>query len=56
MRLIRTVATWFDQRLPAHGARLMRRDQWLHPIPRETASWAYVFRQRGDDGFLGCNG
>src|ERR1700677_4727755 len=40
MRLIRTVGSWLDARLQLSSpiAATMR-----HPIPRETASWAYVF-------------
>src|SRR5271169_1666286 len=40
MRLIRTIAKWFDDRLQL-GAPIAETMQ--HPIPRETASWAYVF-------------
>src|ERR1700690_2256156 len=40
MRLIRTVGKWMDQRLQL-GAPI--RATMDHPIPRETASWAYVF-------------
>src|ERR1700727_2297729 len=40
MRLIRTIGNWFDDRLQLGSpiAETMR-----HPIPRETASWFYVF-------------
>lgn len=40
MRLIRTVGRWFDQRLQL-GSPI--RETMQHPIPKETASWAYVF-------------
>src|ERR1700687_2171317 len=40
MRLIRRVGNWFDARLQL-GAPI--RETMEHPIPRETASWAYVF-------------
>src|ERR1700735_1177316 len=40
MRLIRSAGKWFDQRLKL-GAPM--RETMNHPIPRETASWAYVF-------------
>src|SRR3984957_14603608 len=40
MRLIRTVGKCVDQRLQL-GAPM--RETMDHPIPRETASWAYVF-------------
>ena len=40
MRLIRTVGSWLDQRLQL-GSPIAETMQ--HPIPRETASWAYVF-------------
>ena len=40
MRLIRRVGNWFDERLQL-GAPI--RETMEHPIPRETASWAYVF-------------
>jgi ubiquinol-cytochrome c reductase cytochrome b subunit len=40
MRLIRSVGQWVDQRLQL-GAPI--RETMAHPIPRETASWAYVF-------------
>jgi len=40
MRLIRAVGTWLDQRLQL-GAPIAETMQ--HPIPRETASWTYVF-------------
>ena len=40
MRLIRTAATWLDDRLQL-GAPI--RDTMEHPIPRDTASWFYVF-------------
>jgi len=40
MRLMHKLGDWFDQRLQL-GAPL--RETMEHPIPRETASWAYVF-------------
>src|SRR6202162_4264310 len=40
MRLIRDIGKWVDQRLQL-GAPM--RETMDHPIPRETASWAYVF-------------
>jgi ubiquinol-cytochrome c reductase cytochrome b subunit len=40
MRLIRTVGNWLDARLQL-GSPI--RQTMQHPIPRETASWAYVF-------------
>src|SRR5882672_4934097 len=40
MRLIRSVGAWFDQRFQL-GAPL--RETMEHPVPRETASWFYVF-------------
>src|SRR6202167_4903973 len=40
MRLIRSVGKWFDQRLQLASP---IRETMEHPIPRSTASWAYVF-------------
>ena len=40
MRVIRRIGNWVDQRLQL-GAPI--RETMAHPIPRETASWAYVF-------------
>jgi ubiquinol-cytochrome c reductase cytochrome b subunit len=40
MRLIRTVGKWLDERLQL-GSPI--RETMEHPIPRQTASWAYVF-------------
>jgi ubiquinol-cytochrome c reductase cytochrome b subunit len=40
MRLIRTIGNWLDQRLQL-GKPIAETMQ--HPIPRETASWFYVF-------------
>ena len=40
MRLIRSVGKWVDQRLQL-GAPM--RETMDHPIPRDTASWFYVF-------------
>src|SRR5580700_6137800 len=40
MRLVRVIGEWFDQRLKlaTHV-----RDVMEHPVPRQTASWWYVF-------------
>jgi ubiquinol-cytochrome c reductase cytochrome b subunit len=40
MRLIPKIAAWFDQRLQLEAP---VRDMMEHPVPRSTASWAYVF-------------
>jgi ubiquinol-cytochrome c reductase cytochrome b subunit len=40
MRLIREIGNWFDARLQL-GAPI--RETMQHPIPRDTASWFYVF-------------
>jgi len=40
VRLIREVGDWFDQRLQL--ATPIRKTM-EHPVPRRTASWAYVF-------------
>ena len=40
MRVISAVATWIDSRLQL-GATI--RETMEHPVPRESASWAYVF-------------
>src|SRR3954470_21755972 len=40
MRLIRQLGNWLDQRLQL-GAPI--RETMQHPIPRDTASWYYVF-------------
>ena len=40
MLLIRTICNWLDQRLQL-GAPI--RESMRHPIPRDTASWYYVF-------------
>src|SRR5271155_2347717 len=40
MRLMRAIAGWLDARLQL-GAPI--RGVMAHPIPRETASWFYVF-------------
>src|ERR1700679_3466831 len=40
MRLIKKLGDWFDQRLQL-GATL--KETMAHPVPRRTASWAYVF-------------
>lgn len=40
MRLMTKVAVWFEDRLQIGGP---VRDTLTHPVPRNTASWAYVF-------------
>jgi ubiquinol-cytochrome c reductase cytochrome b subunit len=40
MRLIKKLGDWFDERLQL--AKPIR-ETMRHPVPRETASWAYVF-------------
>jgi ubiquinol-cytochrome c reductase cytochrome b subunit len=40
MRLIVHIADWFDRRLQLGGS---IRETLEHPVPRETASWFYVF-------------
>lgn len=40
MRLIAKVGSWFDQRLQLAGP---IQETLAHPVPRKTASWAYVF-------------
>jgi ubiquinol-cytochrome c reductase cytochrome b subunit len=40
MRVIRKLGDWFDQRLQLGTA---VRETMEHPVPRETASWFYVF-------------
>src|SRR6202789_3313399 len=40
MRLIKELGGWFDQRLQL-GKSL--KETMAHPVPRRTASWAYVF-------------
>src|SRR5438477_7222852 len=40
MRLIRGIGNWLDERLQL-GAPV--RETMQHPVPRSTASWAYVF-------------
>jgi len=40
MRLIETIGRWFDDRLQIAA---VVRENAMHPVPRETASWAYVF-------------
>src|SRR5712672_2340530 len=40
MRLIATIGSWFDQRLQLS---VPIRETLAHPVPRRTASWAYVF-------------
>ena len=52
MRLMQTIGKWLDDRLQV-GATL--RETAEHPVPRETASWFYVFRQRGLCRILAAN-
>ena len=40
MRLIGKIGRWFDDRLQLAA---VVREHAMHPVPRETASWAYVF-------------
>ena len=40
MRMISTIGSWFDQRLQLSAP---IRETMAHPVPRRTASWAYVF-------------
>src|SRR5712675_1194949 len=40
MRLIKRVGNWFEDRIQMAGA---IRETMEHPVPRQTASWAYVF-------------
>src|SRR5271167_2436162 len=40
VRLIKNVSLWFDQRLQLSTP---IRETMEHPVPRQTASWAYVF-------------
>ena len=40
MRLIRELGDWFEKRLQVAGP---IRETMEHPVPRQTASWAYVF-------------
>jgi ubiquinol-cytochrome c reductase cytochrome b subunit len=40
MRLIEKVGAWFDERLDLATP---TRETMEHPVPRQTASWAYVF-------------
>src|SRR5882757_9365352 len=40
MRLIKQVGDWFEARLQLANP---IRETMQHPVPRETASWAYVF-------------
>jgi ubiquinol-cytochrome c reductase cytochrome b subunit len=40
MRLIKTVGDWLDERLDLAKS---IRETMEHPVPRQTASWAYVF-------------
>ena len=40
MRLIRSLGEWFDHRLQL-GKPI--EDAMRHPVPRRSASWAYVF-------------
>src|SRR3984893_16443452 len=49
MRLIRRISSWLDERLQL-GTPI--RDTMDHPIPRETASWFYVFGSAALTAFL----
>jgi ubiquinol-cytochrome c reductase cytochrome b subunit len=40
MRMISSIGNWFDQRLQLSAP---IRETMQHPVPRRTASWAYVF-------------
>jgi ubiquinol-cytochrome c reductase cytochrome b subunit len=40
MRVIEKIGRWFDDRLQLAS---VTRETVMHPVPRETASWAYVF-------------
>src|SRR5579859_1272963 len=40
MRVIEKLGRWFDDRLQLAA---VVRENAMHPVPRETASWAYVF-------------
>ena len=40
MRLIKSIGDWFDARLQVADT---IRETAEHPVPRETASWFYVF-------------
>src|SRR5258707_11127327 len=40
MRLIQRVSDWFEQRLQLAAP---IRETMAHPVPQQTASWAYVF-------------
>ena len=40
MRVIEKIGSWFDDRLQLSG---VVRETAMHPVPRQTASWAYVF-------------
>ena len=40
MRLIKTIGEWLDERLQIGG---VIKETAEHPVPRETASWFYVF-------------
>src|SRR3954452_22954417 len=49
MRLIREVGAWLDERLQL-GAPI--RETMQHPIPRDTASWFYVFGSAAMTAFI----
>src|ERR1700686_1417805 len=40
LRLIKNVSDWFEQRLQLATP---IRETMQHPVPRRTASWAYIF-------------
>jgi ubiquinol-cytochrome c reductase cytochrome b subunit len=49
MRLIKSVGDWFDDRIQMAGA---IRETMEHPVPRQTASWAYVFGSAALTAFM----
>jgi ubiquinol-cytochrome c reductase cytochrome b subunit len=49
MRLIKRMGEWFDQRLQLAAP---IREKMEHPVPRQTASWAYVFGSAALTAFL----
>ncbi len=49
MRLIKTVGRWFEDRIQMAGA---IRETMEHPVPRQTASWAYVFGSAALTAFM----
>ena len=49
MRLIKNIGAWFDERLQLAAS---IRETMEHPVPRQTASWAYVFGSAALTAFL----